>query len=266
MKNASNASAAKTKMANEFIGRLGTRDQLFGLFDLIPGVSFFVKDRRGRFISLNRRGCEYCGVVSEADAIGMTDHDFFPKQRADEYRADDVAVMDSGEPIINRIESAPEAAGSPRLVMTSKVPLRDRRGRVIGIAGVSRQIEHIREQSGTADAFADVIRHLHDNYGQTQTAEDLASMAGLSISQFERRFRRAFGSSPHQYLVRVRIENAARILLETYETVSQVAQACGFYDHAHFSRSFRRIMNVSPTEYRRRHQQTATHGESRSTN
>jgi PAS domain S-box-containing protein len=237
-----------------FFARLAQNEQVFDLFDLLPGLSFFMKDRKGRFVALNRRGCEYCGVATEEDAIGRTDHDFFPQQRADEYRADDLAVMESGTAKVNRVESAPEAAGSPRLVMTSKVPLRDDRGRVIGIAGFSRQIERMREQSGTADAFASVIEHLHANYEQSLSTGELAEMAGLSVSQFERRFRRAFGASPHQYLMRIRVEHAASKLIDSQKTVSEIAYACGFYDHAHFSRSFRRIMNASPSQYRRRHQ------------
>ena len=236
-------------MRTAFMSRLRPSDQVFALFDFLPGLSFFVKDRRGRFIALNRRGCEYCGVPAEEDAIGKTDHDFFPKSRADEYRADDETVMKTGQAITNRIESAPEA-GSPRLVMTSKVPLRDDRGKVIGVAGFSRQIERIQTPSGTVDAFANVIAHLHANFSESLSTQDLADMAGLSVSHFERRFRQAFGASPRQYLVRVRIEHSVQLLLETDRTISQVALACGFYDHAHFSRSFRSIMKVSPSVYR----------------
>ncbi|MCM2370527.1 AraC family transcriptional regulator [Aporhodopirellula aestuarii] len=236
-----------------FFEQLDGFEQMARLFEFLPGVSFFVKDRRGRFIALNRRGCEYCGVSSEEQAIGRTDHDFFPHQRAEEYRADDEAVMRSGEPLVNRIESAPESAGSPRLVMTSKIPLRNRRGAVVGIAGFSRQIEQLREQSADADAFSLVVDHLHRYYADALTTTQLAKMAGLSSSQFERRFRHAFGSSPRQYLLRVRIENSSRLLIETEQTISQIALACGFFDHAHFSRSFRRIMSTSPSEYRRRH-------------
>lgn len=239
-----------TRIRTAFLDRLGPSDQALGLFDFLPGLSFFVKDRQGRFIALNRRGCEYCGVPCEEEAIGKTDHDFFPKSRADEYRADDEAVMRAGEAIVNRVESAPEDAGSPRLVMTTKVPLRDSHGQVIGVAGFSRQIERVQTPSGTIDAFAGVIAHLHDNFAESLSTRDLANMAGLSVSHFERRFRQAFGASPRQYLVRIRVEHAARLLLETENTVSQVAHACGFYDHAHFSRSFRRIMNMSPSEYR----------------
>ncbi|NNE00953.1 MAG: AraC family transcriptional regulator [Pirellulaceae bacterium] len=241
-----------TSLREDFFERLGPSDQAFALFDHLPGLSFFVKDRQGRFMALNRRGCEYCGVASESDAIGKTDHDFFPKPRADEYLADDLAVIESGEAIVNRVESAPEDAGSPRLVMTSKVPLRDRRGRVIGVAGFSRQIERIQTPSGTVDAFAKVIEHLHSNFADSLSTQQLADMAGLSVSHFERRFRHAFGASPRQYLVRVRVEHAARMLRETDQTVSEIAHACGFYDHAHFSRSFRRFMNLSPSKYRSR--------------
>lgn len=240
-----------TSLRDHFFSQIGPHDQVLSLFDLLPGLSFFMKDREGRFVALNRRGCEYCGVATEQEAIGLTDFDFFPKQRADEYRSADVAVMESGEAIVNRIESAPEAAGSPRLVMTSKVPLRNVQGRVIGVAGFSQQVETMRDQSETIDAFARVMEHLHRNYEQGLTTDQMASMAGLSVSQFERRFRRAFGTSPRQYLMRIRVENAARALVDTDQTVSEIAQACGFYDHAHFSRSFRRIMNTSPSEYRK---------------
>ncbi len=239
-----------TDTKTAFFDRLGSSNQVLTLFDHLPGLSFFVKDRRGRFMALNRRGCIYCGVATEADAIGRTDHDFFPKPRADEYRADDIAVMDSGEAIVNRVESAPEDAGSPRLVMTNKVPLRDKRHRVIGVAGFSRAIERVQTPTGTVDAFANVIAHLHTNFADNLSTAELARMAGISASHFERRFRLAFNSSPRQYLLRIRIEHAARLLDETEQTISQIAQACGFYDHAHFSRSFRRLMNVPPSAYR----------------
>ncbi|MCC9654710.1 AraC family transcriptional regulator [Rhodopirellula halodulae] len=242
----------KTLDKEAFFDRLAPGQQVLKLFDWLPDVSFFVKDRQGRFMALNRRGCEYCGIHSEDEAIGKTDHDFFPKTRADEYREDDLQVMRSKEAIINRIESAPEEAGSPRLVTTSKIPLKDRRGRVIGVAGFSRQVE--RMQSGSADSMEQVMQYIHEHYREDIPTGHLAEMASLSASHFERRFRLAFGSSPRQYLIRVRVENAARKLRETDDRVTSIAQRCGFYDHAHFSRSFQRIMNMSPTEYRKRNQ------------
>lgn len=222
--------------------------------DLVPGLSFFVKDRDGRFMALNQRGCEYCGVASEEEAIGQTDHDFFPRSRADEYRADDLAVIQSGEPIINRIEGAPETAGSPRLVLTTKIPLRDQKGDVIGVAGFSRAVEQTRSPNDSVAGFSAVIAHLQSRYDEALKTQDLARISGLSVSQFERKFRDLFGTSVRKYLTRIRIENATEMLLQTRLPITAIALRTGFYDHAHFSRTFKKQMQCSPGEYRQRHQ------------
>ena len=133
----------RVKVKAAFFRSLAPDDQFLALFDLIPEVSFFVKDRNGRFMTLSLHKHEHCGVRNEADAIGKTDHDFFSKPRADAYRADDLAVMKSGAPLINRVEASPEVFDSPRLVATSKIPLRDHDGEVVGIAGFSRPLDEV---------------------------------------------------------------------------------------------------------------------------
>ena len=229
--------------------------QWIGLFSLMPDVSFFIKDRQGRFVALNPRGCEYCGVASEREALGHTDRDFFPRRRADEYIRDDRAVMRSGHAIVNRVESAPESEGSSRLVMTSKIPLRDARGKVIGLAGFSRLTEQVRERPEAVEKFALVMEQIHRQPFEPITSRDLAETAGLSVSQFDRTFRQCFGTSPRQYLLRVRVEAACRLLAQTSQTITAIALETGFHDHAHFTRSFHRIMSVPPSTYRREHQQ-----------
>lgn len=225
--------------------------ELSRLFDLLPDISFFIKDRRGRFVALNRRGCDYCGVKHEKDAIGKTDFDFFPRSRAIEYQDDDEIVMSTGKAIVNRLESAPEAEGSPRLVMTSKIPLFDVAGNVIGIAGFSRQVEQTRSQGSGEARFAKVIEHMHQQPGTALSSAAMAQMCGLSQSQFDRSFRRVFGTSARQYLLRVRVEAACRRLAETEETVAALAAELGFFDHAHFTRCFRGVMGLTPAEYRK---------------
>ncbi|MEQ1751877.1 MAG: PAS domain-containing protein, partial [Prosthecobacter sp.] len=87
--------------------------QLMPLFDMLPDVNFFIKDRKGRVVALNRTACEYCGVRTESEAIGKTDHDFFSPARAAKYIEDDQRVMTTGQPMINFVEPAPEMKGSP---------------------------------------------------------------------------------------------------------------------------------------------------------
>jgi AraC-like DNA-binding protein len=226
-------------------------DVLLPLFDLMPDVSFFIKDQDCRFIALNRLGCEFCGVVNELDALGCTDRDFFPANRADEHIADDKAVMSSGNPILNRIESAPEEEGSPHLVVTNKIPLRDREAKMIGIAGFSRRIENLRHASPALNQLAKAVDTLHRCYAENLSTSELAKEAGLSISQFERSFRKAFGTSPRRYLLRVRIDHACRFLTESSNSIATIAHQCGFYDHAHFTRAFAAEKGVSPSHYRK---------------
>jgi transcriptional regulator GlxA family with amidase domain len=83
--------------------------------------------------------------------------------------------------------------------------------------------------------------------------DELAKMAGVSKRQLDRRFIRLFNANPNEYLQRVRI-NAARELLETSDrTITDIAQACGFYDHSHFTKTFKGVMFCTPFTYRKRH-------------
>lgn len=238
-----------------FFRQIGSLRQLMRLFDRMPDVSFFIKDRQARFMALNRLGCEFCQVESEQDALGKTDLDFFPPAQAEEYLADDREVMDSGLPKFNRIEPAPARTGSPHLVVTNKIPLRDSQGRVIGLAGFSRRIENLRTAPSTIKRLAATVATLHEKFAEPLVTTQLARVAGLSTSQFERTFRKAFGTSPRQYLLGIRLEHACRLLNETDDTVASVALRCGFYDHAHFTRAFASWMGMTPARYRRDHQQ-----------
>ncbi len=226
--------------------------QLLPLFDMLPDVNFFIKDRKGRFAALNRTGRDYCGLSTESDAIGKTDHDFFSPARAAKYRADDQNVMKTGQPMFNAIEPAPDIKGSPHLVIVNKIPLRDASGRVVGIAGISRRIEQVRHAPDTAKKLAATIDHLHQKYAEPLTSQALAKMAGMSVSQFERSFRKTLGTSPRQYLLQVRITNACRMLAETNKSIAALAVECGFYDHAHFTRLFRQHTGHTPVAHRKR--------------
>jgi AraC-like DNA-binding protein len=237
-----------------FLNQVGSAAALIALFDLMPDVSFFLKDRAGRFMALNLRGCEYCGVKSEREAFGKTDRDFFPRRRAAEYIADDRNVMETGQPIVNRIEPAPENEASPHLVITNKLPVHDSRDHIIGVVGFSRSVEQVRCAPAAVKSLSAAIEHLHRHFATPISTSELARQAGLSISQFERTFRKAFGASPRQYLIRVRIEQSCRQLVETNHTIASISQECGFFDHAHFTRAFRTQMGQCPSNYRRQHQ------------
>ena len=161
--------------------------------------------------------------------------------------------MERGQPIVNRIQPHPDP-NSDHMVVTNKIPLRNEKGEVIGVAGFSRQVERLSGRAGTADQFAEAIDYLKKKFNEPLRTAELAKMAEMSVSQFERRFRRALGSSPRQYLLRLRVDSAARLLTFTKRPIAQISQECGFHDHAHFTRSFKKMLSMTPLSFRKRQQ------------
>ncbi len=89
-------------------------------------------------------------------------------------------------------------------------------------------------------------------YDKPHRIGDLAAMANMSVSSFFRYFKAATGTSPIDWLKRERINQAKRRLLETNDTIAQIAEQTGYYDQFYFSRDFKRVTKVSPREYRQR--------------
>jgi AraC-like DNA-binding protein len=80
--------------------------------------------------------------------------------------------------------------------------------------------------------------------------DDMARAAGLSRAHFSRQFRRAFGESPHQYLLTRRLERAAALLRYTDRSVADVCMSVGLQSVGSFTTSFKRMYGKSPTAYR----------------
>jgi AraC family transcriptional regulator len=82
---------------------------------------------------------------------------------------------------------------------------------------------------------------------------DLCALVQLSEGHFSRVFRRTFGKPPYAFLIRRRVELAARHMLQTEGTLSDIALQCGFADQAHLSRHFRQTTGYTPAAWRRAH-------------
>jgi len=83
------------------------------------------------------------------------------------------------------------------------------------------------------------------------TVKELAIACSLSESHFARCFRKTFGTSVHQWLIRLRIEHAKKLLSETKKTIAEVALLSGFFDQSAFTRTFSKIERMSPSRWRR---------------
>lgn len=97
-----------------------------------------------------------------------------------------------------------------------------------------------------------VLEHIYANLGRELTIIELAAVANMSAHHFSLCFKRSVGVTPHQWVVRARIREAARLLRNQRMPVAEVALALGFASQTHFTDVFRRVTGTTPHHYRRR--------------
>ena len=145
---------------------------LSNIMDAMPD-HVFVKDTRGRYIMHNRAHRLYLGLRASESIEGRTVFDFFPKPLAERYHADDLYVIETGAPIRDREEPARPTSPNVAWLATTKMPLRDPSGRVIGVVCVSSDItarkeadeklkrfaEQLQRSNAELDSFASVASH-----------------------------------------------------------------------------------------------------------
>jgi PAS domain S-box-containing protein len=130
---------AETKRKEAEKALLEERNLLQALIDNVPD-RMYAKDTESRFIIANKALIKRMRVNSLKDVVGKTDFDFVPPELAAQFRADEEAVIKSGEPIINREEPIDTLDGRIRWNLATKVPLRDSQGNIIGIVGIGREV------------------------------------------------------------------------------------------------------------------------------
>lgn len=115
------------------------RNLLRTLIDNIPDY-IYVKDTESRYVVSNAAHMRHLGATTPDEVIGKTVFDFFPQELAAQYYADDQEVIRSGQPLPKLEEQSVDHAGNMVWFLTTKVPLRDSYGKIIGLVGIARDI------------------------------------------------------------------------------------------------------------------------------
>lgn len=237
-----------------------SRDQIFKLapglaatemlFDSLSDVLFCVKDLGKLYVAANGAFVRAAGLRSRAELLGRSASGLFPPALAAGYELQDETVLESGEAVQNRLEMVTRPDGAIGWFMSQKVPVRDARGQTVAIAGISRDLSMAAEKGEALNPLAATLAVLQQDFASPLRVMELASTAGLSVSQFERRMREYTGLTPRQLLTKARIEAAAKALRDTDQTLGAIAIDCGFYDQASFTRQFRAATGATPGDYR----------------
>lgn len=151
--------ALQHKRAEETLGY--ERNLLRTVVDNLPDY-IYAKDASSRFVLNNRAHTRLLRANTPEEVFGKTDYDIFPRGLADQYFADEQRVIESAQPLVNREESVVTEDGSPRWLLTTKVPWFDKDGKPQGIVGMSRDITQRKELAQALESHAQLLEQAND--------------------------------------------------------------------------------------------------------
>jgi PAS domain S-box-containing protein len=223
---------------------------LADLFDHAPDLAFFVKDAAGRYVAVNESLVKRHGFRFKSQVLGRRPCDICPGDFGQLPAEQDAQVLQTGTPLIDHLEQQWYLPQKPVWCLTTKLPLRDASGNLIGLIGISRDIRALVNPDEIPSGLAAALEFFEHNLAEPVSPSSLAHRASLTSARLARLIRRFFGLTPSQFIAHARLAAAARLLQDTDMGVSDIAHQCGFYDHSAFSRAFHRAMGVTPSEYR----------------
>ncbi|MDB4385685.1 AraC family transcriptional regulator [Opitutaceae bacterium] len=223
------------------------------LFEYLNDICYFAKDRAHRFTAANKALVRLVGQRDQRDVIGKTDYDFNAPYLADSYEKDDEHVMSSGESITNKVELVTHNDLSVEWYTTTKIPLFDASGTIVGLEGFTREFKVASAAAGPYPELSNVIDFVERNHANRITVADLAGRAGFTVRTLERLFQKRFNMSPFAYLKRVRLNGACRLLTQSNLSLAQIATDSGFCDQSYMTKEFARLMRITPQAYRDSH-------------
>ena len=222
------------------------------ILEHLADVCFYLKDVNSRWQECNSAILTLFNAAKKSDVLGKTDWDFYPEQIAREIILDDRSVIESGKPLINKLEVIVDQSGRLLWVLTTKTAARDREGRICGVMGLTRPVDTTDMLPEGYRQFSKVIAYVEERYKTSLEVSELAQIACLSESQFRKRFVRLFKISPSKFINRIRVQTAAKLLLSGDDPIAEIALQCGFCDQSYFTRQFSQFFGLTPKRYRDR--------------
>lgn len=220
------------------------------LFDRSPDVAFFVKDAAGKYVAVNESLVTRHGLLSKSQVIGKSPRDICPGDFGQIPAEQDEKVLRTGRPLVDHLEMQWHRPHDPVWCLTTKLPMLDSSGAIVGLIGFSRDIRAPVEPHEIPQGFALALDEFERSLSAEVTPAWLARRSKISSQRLARLTKRLFGLTPSQLITKSRIVAASRMLRDPEQSVAEIAHASGFYDHSAFTRAFRSATGMTPSEYR----------------
>lgn len=225
------------------------QSSLLAAFERQPGLILWIKDRNGVYQYANNEFLRHFLLSSVDELIGCSDYDLTPKYIADIFIVDDNQVLE-GKEIYNRLELVAFKDEKTGWYLTDKIPLRNTKNNIIGTLGMTRKATGKDGFILPDSSIEKVIEYINTNFMKSLSIQHLAGLCCLSVSAFERKFKKYFQITPTEYILKFRVNKACRLLSYTDLTISEIAVECGFCDHSYMTRQFKKLVGCSPSQFR----------------
>ncbi|QOV88824.1 AraC family transcriptional regulator [Humisphaera borealis] len=246
------SASAGRAFQSAFFSRNPLAQNVLELFDALPNVAFYAKDVESRFVRMNGLFLEIHGCHSDEQMLGKSDRDVSPPVMAEAYIEEDQRVMAARQTLAGQVWLVYHPREQPNWYISTKTPLFNDAGEVIGIAGAMYLIERSDDLAAHTRELLPVVKHIEQHYTEPVSMTQMARLAGLSATHFNRRFRQILRMTPLEYLRTVRVQAARRLLARSSAKLADIAVDTGFTDQSHFTRRFREATGMTPAAYRMR--------------
>ena len=240
-----------------FLKNMASESAFYMLFDYLPGVSFFAKNKDFELLFASHSFVERLGVQSENDIIGKTDFDLFPKSLADNFRRDDAWVLKHEKPKLKIIELFINTDGLPDWYMTNKLPIFDKKNQIIGVMGTTQSYQYGKEFIQPYLQIEPAIEYIQSHFRKKITVNHIADTVHLSARQLDRKFQETLKMSPQEFIMKLRLKTACSELTSSLKPIMDIALDLAFYDQSSFTLHFRKQMGMTPLQYRKLHQENS---------
>ncbi|BAP67149.1 AraC family transcriptional regulator [Acinetobacter baumannii] len=219
------------------------------LFDALSSVVFFIKNTEARYVFVNQTLVNRCGLKDKTAILGKTSSEVFPHSLGKIYTSQDLQVIRRGKKLTEQLELHLYAKNQSGWCLTYKEPLFDADGNLVGIAGISNDLNVPENTHPAFYKMVQVEEYIKKNYAETITLANLTAIAGVSVAQLERYCKKIYHLTPRQMISKIRLQVATE-LLTTDLPITQIGLRCGYTDHSAFCRQFKLHTGMSPTLYR----------------
>ncbi len=240
------------KKIQAFMGQICNIKNFELLLDHIPDLYFFVKDTKSKLITCNSNMLRLFNRKHPTEIFGKTGLDFFPAGIVNTFFEDDRYVINNNATLVDRIELNIAENGSLSWFCTTKTPLQDSKEKVIGLMGITRNLGEADPELHPFMKMIPVLKYMQENFKEEIEIATLANLSHLSISQFHRSFKKLFRMPPLQFVLKLRIQEACKLLRKTDLNIGEITFRCGFNDQNYLARCFNKFIGISPTKYRNR--------------